>query len=129
MPATKFIKKLQDLNINTLVDVRSIPYSHRAKQFNRETLATLLAYANIEYLYRGKNLGGLEENVDFSETITEISTLSEKKKIALMCSEGNYKKCHRYIMLTPEFERKGIKIEHIVWSEENKITQQILFSG
>jgi len=123
-----FIKKLQENKIDILVDVRTKPYSSRVTQFNRETLSTELNRHEILYLYRGKNLGGLGENTNFNETIKELIALSKKKNIALMCSEGNYQKCHRYLMLMPEFESKGITVEHISWNTRKSGFQQKLFS-
>lgn len=127
-PIQKFIQKLKEYKIDIVVDARTTPYSHRAGQYNREIFARSLENAGIKYLYRGKNLGGLGKNVQFTETITEICNLSYKKRIVLMCSEGDYRKCHRYITLTPAFETRGKSIEHIMWDKDNKIIQQILFS-
>ena len=123
----KFLQKLRDYGIEILVDVRTIPYSSRAKQFNREFISKKLAEKNIEYLYRGKNLGGRGENIDFDATVDEIKTLASLRTTVLMCSEGVYKQCHRYTILTPLFEKKGLLVEHIEW-KENKVKQQSLFA-
>jgi uncharacterized protein (DUF488 family) len=123
-----FLKKLREHQIDILVDVRTIPYSHRAKQFNREILDKVLTTNKIKYLYRGKNLGGLGENIDYFETVDELSLLSKQKTIVLMCSEGEYKKCHRYTTLTPSFEKNGVLVEHILWKENGLNEQQSLFS-
>lgn len=108
-----FVNKLLDSKIDLLVDVRSIPYSKRATNFNREVLQQTLTKNSIDYLYRGKNLGGLYENVGFESAIEELVELSTKHNIVLMCSEGDYQKCHRYKALTPEFEKRGKTVTHL----------------
>lgn len=47
-----FIKLLQKNNINTVVDIRSTPYSKFASQFNRELLKQILKKKfNMLYFY------------------------------------------------------------------------------
>ncbi len=108
-----FIYKLKLHQVSILVDVRTIPYSGRARQFNKDNLALSLEKKGIKYAYRGKNLGGLGENIQFTETIEELISFLKEENIALMCSEGDYRKCHRYTTLTPEFESRGILVTHI----------------
>lgn len=54
----KFIRLLEDNSINTLVDVRSAPYSRYNPQFNKEILESSLSQRTIQYAYAGKYLGG-----------------------------------------------------------------------
>lgn len=112
-PINNFVSKLLTSKIDILVDVRSIPYSKRAISYNREALQGTLLTNNIDYLFRGKNLGGLYENVDFESTIDELVELSANHNIVLMCSEGDYQKCHRYKTLTPELEKRGKTVTHL----------------
>lgn len=114
-----FIKTLNQNKISILVDVRTYPRSNRARQFNQDSLSEKLSKVGIQYLYKGNNLGGLEENIDFDKTILEISQMATDKRIVLMCSEGNPKKCHRYSILTPAFKKQGLIVEHLI-SEKNK---------
>jgi uncharacterized protein (DUF488 family) len=53
----EFISILQSFNIQTLVDVRSLPGSRKFPQFNAENLKISLKENNIEYIYL-KDLGG-----------------------------------------------------------------------
>jgi uncharacterized protein (DUF488 family) len=43
--------------------------------------------------------------------------VKEGKKICVMCSESDPMKCHRYTILTPSFEAKGLKVEHILYEK------------
>jgi len=115
----EFIKTLKSNQIEVLIDVRTYPRSNRARQFNQDTLSKALHRVGIQYLYKGGNLGGLGENVAFEETIFAISQMATNQRVVLMCSEGNPKKCHRYSILTPAFQKQGLTVEHLV-SEKNK---------
>mgnify|MGYP000954955114 CR=1 FL=1 len=109
----RLIEKLMANGIERLVDVRSNPYSHWCPQFNREQLEYELAVNDINYDWRGNNLGGLGVNVDYDKTLQWVYNRAEYENIALMCSEGDYRKCHRYLTLAPALEQLGAEIAHI----------------
>src|SRR4030067_3261182 len=52
-----FISLLEQHKITALCDVRSVPYSSRNPQFNREVLKKVLQSHNIEYVFLGEELG------------------------------------------------------------------------
>ncbi len=106
-------EKLRSYGIDRVVDVRSRPYSRWCPQFNREALEYSFAEADINYDWRGRSLGGLLENKGYEEAIQWVFDRAEYENIALMCSEGNYLKCHRYSMLTPDLELLGAELVHI----------------
>lgn len=109
----RLIDKLMANGIERLVDVRSNPYSRWCPQFNREQLEYELAINDINYDWRGNNLGGLGVNVDYDKTLKWVYNRAEYENIALMCSEGDYRKCHRYLTLAPALEQLGAEIVHI----------------
>lgn len=111
----EFVARLHDFGVERLVDVRSKPYSRRYPQFNRDTLGYELAKHDINYDFRGNNLGGLGENVNYYETIRELTSLCQVECIALMCSEADYKKCHRYSLITPDLQARGVNVIHITY--------------
>lgn len=118
-----FLGKLKENKIGVLVDVRSLPVSRFCPHFNKNALRDTLARANIQYLYRGHNLGGLGENVDYEKTVDELVDMVKKgSRVAVMCSEGAYIKCHRYLTLTPSFEDRGLSVTHIEYEKELKRT-------
>lgn len=128
----KFISLLKDNNIDTIVDVRSIPYSKFASQFNRETLKNYLKENNIYYIYMGDLLGAryedrsllfddgkvnfkkVQETVPFQTGISRLEKgLSKGYKISLMCSEKEAFDCHRFVLISEFLARNGISIKHI----------------
>ena len=113
---SEFLQKLKENQIEILVDVRSYPRSRFQSQYNQKALADSLSDVGVFYIYRGKNLGGKEENIDYEETIDElVDIIVGGEKMCVMCSEGDYRKCHRSEMLEPSFREKGIEVVHIKW--------------
>jgi uncharacterized protein (DUF488 family) len=111
---SEFLKILQDSKIEVLVDIRSFPRSRFCPWFNEKRLSNALKDENITYLFKGKNLGGLKENIDYEETIDElVEMVKAGKQVCVMCSEKDYLKCHRYTMLQPSFEQRGLEVKHI----------------
>ncbi len=110
---SEFLQKLQHHNIDLVVDVRTYPRSRRYPHFNRKAMEQELSRHSIEYSFKGENLGGLGENVDYEETIDELADMSRDINLCLVCSEGRYQDCHRYTLLTPSFAERGVTIEHI----------------
>jgi uncharacterized protein (DUF488 family) len=114
--ADALVSLLSAASIDLLVDVRTSPYSRYNPQFGRENIARDLTAAGIEYSWRGKNLGGLGKNVNFAENLDDLVALAtDGRRLAVMCSEGPWQKCHRYEMLTPEFLARGADVWHLQW--------------
>lgn len=109
----KLRERLSLYDIVRVVDVRTKPYSRWCPQFNRHQLQQLLEANGIVYDWRGSNLGGLDDNVDYDSTLRWVYDLAEHGNIALMCSEADYRKCHRYTTLTPDLEALGAELVHI----------------
>lgn len=111
---SEFLKILKDNKIEILVDIRSFPRSRFCPNFNQKRLDQSLKEDNIQYLFRGNNLGGRGENIDYEETIDElVEMVKAGKQVCVMCSEKDYKKCHRYTILQPSFEQRGLSVKHI----------------
>ena len=113
-PLFEFIEKLQENKIEVLVDVRSHPQSRFCPQYNQKALSEELAKVGITYLFKGRNLGGKEENIDYEQTVDElVAMVKEGRVICVACSEADYKKCHRHEMLEPSFVQRGLSVRHI----------------
>jgi uncharacterized protein (DUF488 family) len=137
----KLVQLLQKYRIEVLVDVRSVPYSRCASQFNRESLAETLRESAIEYLYDGKHLGGLPEDprlyksnkttqdgeqststVDydkvaeqdwFQNAIERLIEIARERRTAIMCSEEDPERCHRYHLVGQTLLKMGVIVWHI----------------
>ncbi|MCX6692563.1 MAG: DUF488 domain-containing protein [Methanoregula sp.] len=131
-PIDLFIDNVRSARIDTIIDVRSSPYSRFNPQFNRENLEKLLKESAIGYLFMGDKIGGRYSNPNllfpdgtvnyrkvqdvekFQVGINELlSIISSGKKIALMCAEKEPERCHRFALISPVLQSMGISVVHI----------------
>ena len=103
MKLDEFLKILKGKKVDMLVDVRSVPFSKYVPYFNKEQLAEFLPKSNIDYVHMSI-LGGREHPKGFDEYMKTkefekgIYLLQEGingNVAAIMCSEIDYRKCHR----------------------------------
>lgn len=127
-----FIDLLRDYGITLVVDVRSQPYSRWMPQFNRETLQEDLKGAGIVYRFMGDALGGrpsdpamydpgqerpnykrIAEASGYQIGIDALINLASNAQSAIMCSEGDYRQCHRHLLITQTLLDRGVPVTHI----------------
>ena len=130
---------LQQYNINCIVDVRSVPASKFAPQFNEENLKYFLKSYNIQYLPFGDEFGArrtdcIDDNGQVNFEMAVLTPLFQQgverlKKglkrgfnIALMCSEADPLECHRFSLVSRYFYNQGIEVFHIL-RDANLATQ------
>ena len=58
MDREKFMDRMEQNEIQLVADVRSMPHSRHAPQFNQERLAQALGQRGIGYIHMGDELGG-----------------------------------------------------------------------
>lgn len=130
----EFISLLKAHQIETVIDIRSIPKSRHCPQFNQEALKRSLKNAQIGYRHR-KDLGGLRHTTkdsintgwinssfrgyaDYMQTpkfeaaLGKLETIAEKKRCALLCAEAVPWRCHRSLVADALTARKW-KVFHI----------------
>jgi uncharacterized protein (DUF488 family) len=131
-PIDRFIEILRHIGIDTIIDVRSTPYSRFNPHFNRENLEKSLRKKDVDYRFMGDRLGGrytdpgllfpdgtvnyrkVQETKFFKEGIGQlISIISSGKTIALMCAEKEPERCHRFALISPVLQAIGISVVHI----------------
>lgn len=135
-----FIKLLQKNNINTIVDVRSTPYSKFASQYNKDSIKQYLKENKICYIFMGDLLGAryedqnllfdngkvnfkkVQEIKSFQDGIARLEKgITKGYNISLMCSEKEAFDCHRFGLISEFLSKKDINIQHIY---PNKIVSQ-----
>ena len=127
-----FIDLLHQHEIDLVIDVRSQPYSRWADQFNREPLREALQAAGVAYRYRGDTLGGrpkdptfydpgerrpnyktMQTTPTYRQALDELTALAQDQRIAVMCSEGDHRQCHRHLLITQSLLQRGVRVRHI----------------
>ena len=134
-PIEEFISILHAYQIEMLVDVRSLPGSNKFPQFNKENLEISLPNEGISYkhlliLGGRRKVSKTSENTawhnasfrayaDYMETdafkegIKELKELAKHKKVAIMCSEVLWWRCHRS-MIADQLKSDGWIVMHIL---------------
>ncbi len=129
---------LKENEIELLADIRSHPVSKRRPQFNREDLARRLPDYGIEYRWLGQELGGFRDRRDpnsphtalrnprfrnyadhtaseeFAQGIEALIALARHKRVALMCAEVLWWRCHRSLVSDYLTACRGIEVTHIL---------------
>lgn len=158
-PFEEFVEMLKSFDIQEVVDIRSFPGSRKFPQYNKEILAITLPENGIEYTHL-RELGGRRkinkdsrftewrvlafrayadymETDEFKSGIVELEKMASEKRIAYMCSEAVWWRCHRS-MVSDYLKVRGWEVLHImaVGKEEEhpftgpaKVIDGILYYG
>lgn len=129
-----FISLLKKNDINTIVDVRSTPYSKFASQYNKEALKMYLNKQEICYIFMGDLLGAryedknllfdngrvnfkkVQKTTSFQKGIERLEDgINKGYNISLMCSEKEAFDCHRFGLISEYINKNldDIDIKHI----------------
>lgn len=128
--------------INTVVDVRSVPYSRFTPQFNKKKLERVFPDCDIEYRFAGEYLGGfpggkkpesraktdweaLAATDRFKRGIRRLKELAETRKIVLLCAEEDPHRCHRHHMISPALLKAGIRVIHLRHNGQKEAASEI----
>lgn len=115
----ELLNKLKENGITDLIDVRTYPTSKYNPQFKKANLEVSFANSDIKYHWRGRNLGGLQGNVLFDETIAKmLNASSNERKLCVMCSEAKPEDCHRSKTIEDSVNKQGGRMVHILWTEK-----------
>lgn len=119
------IRRLKQNRINVIVDVRSVPYSKHTPQYNADVLKKVLKQNQILYMDFSKEFGARREEKEvyvnnrvsfervmnlpiFGKGVERIKKGVESKyRIALMCTEKDPEKCHRFSLVARGIEKKA----------------------
>ena len=132
-PLGSFISVLKSNNILLLVDVRSLPFSNRYPEYNKDTLEKHLKENGIHYRNYANEFGARQNDrmyyckegyLDF-ETFSQsdaflggikklCKSMQENYTFALMCAEKDPIDCHRAILVSRSFSELGYRVIHLL---------------
>lgn len=125
-----FLDLLEQHQIDVLVDVRSRPRS-RWPHFNQQALCRSIEEVGHSYIWL-PGLGGMPDRAelrlpngeadfeairasdDYRSGLAEVISLAADGRVALMCSEGDPKACHRFSALAPDLIGQGLDVRHVL---------------
>lgn len=144
----ELIRLLEEHQIEVLADIRSFPSSTRFPHFNKDVLSRRLPQAGITYCWWGKVLGGYRKHgnpnsphtalrspgfrnyadhmgsQEFRMGIEKLLKLAEKKRVAIMCAERLWWRCHRAFVSDYLSACCGTEVIHIVDAGKNALHRQ-----
>ena len=130
-PIDHFVGLLRTHGVHLVADVRSMPRSRFAPQFNRAQLDASLRGAGIRYVFLGAELGGrpdddgfyddggrvrydlLAESDAFTRAIGQLIAETGPHRVAVMCAEENPESCHRRLLVGRVLLARGHRVTHI----------------
>jgi len=142
-PIGVFVELLQRHTIESVADVRTMPFSRYNPQFNRHALERDLHAAGIRYLFLGEELGGrpdgerfydqeghvlygrMAESPRFESGLSRLVERAETSREAVMCSEEDPAGCHRFLLITRVLLLRGIEIAHIRGDGSTQRTEDV----
>jgi uncharacterized protein (DUF488 family) len=130
----EFLSILKSFRMEVLIDIRTFPGSRRYPHFNKESLSTTLQQNGIEYVHmlalggrrkpladsvnvswRHPSFRGYADHMqtpEFIDAINDVQRLASQKRVAYMCSEAMWWKCHRSLV-SDYLKVKGWNVQHI----------------
>ena len=138
---TEFLELLERHSIESLVDVRSAPYSRYVTHFNRADLEYSVESHKIRYTYLGAELGGRPPGDEFYDEHDHvlyyrvaqapffrggIEKLIEEGAVyrtAFMCSEEDPTNCHRRLLIARVLMDEGVRVLHIRGDDSEQVEQ------
>ena len=134
-PIADFIAMLKSFHIQVLADIRSMPGSRKYPWFNQYALDASLKEAGIRYIHlpalggrrkprpdsvntawRSKSFMGYAdymETTEFKTGIEELERLATNERVAYMCSEAVWWRCHR-ALVSDYLKVRGWEVLHIM---------------
>lgn len=120
-PAERFLRLVRSHGIEVVAEVRRFPASRRNPQFNQPELREALAAVGVGYEPFGDELGGRRkprpgrsaspwrnpafrgyaeymETAEFATGLERLERLAADKRVAIMCAEGEWRRCHRRLI-------------------------------
>jgi uncharacterized protein (DUF488 family) len=123
---------LRNYGVDTVVDVRSQPFSRYSPHFNRAELAHSLGSSGFGYEFEGERLGGRpgdaryydgegyvrydlwSESVEFQAGLSRLLELAKSSSVALLCSEEDPARCHRHLLIARVLKDEGVAGDQIL---------------
>jgi uncharacterized protein (DUF488 family) len=131
----RFAALLRGAGVTQVADVRRWPRSRRWPHFDDDALAVELAPHGIAYAHLPE-LGGHREPVDgsandgwdapafngyadhlaseeFARGVERLLGLSRERVTAVMCAEGDWRRCHRQLLADVLVAVRGVEVAHL----------------
>jgi len=139
-----FLELLKVVDINCIVDIRSVPASTYNPQYNQNTFKKFLNNNNVTYLHFAEEFGARQTDFNLLDNEGKLDFVKFRKtkpfnhgvkrirqgiskgfRIALMCSESEPLDCHRFSMVSIGLENNGFEVRHILKDKSIKTNLEL----
>jgi uncharacterized protein (DUF488 family) len=127
----RFSQLLGQHDVTLVTDVRSVPYSRRNPDFNREQLGRALEARGLAYLFLGDEVGArprdpscyvngrvdyraLASSRGFRRGLERLMREAETQRVAVLCAEKEPLNCHRTLLIARELRTLDVDVAHIL---------------
>jgi uncharacterized protein (DUF488 family) len=130
-----FLDLVGGAGVELIADVRRYPGSRRQPHFERTALAAVLLEARINYRWLGESLGGRRKPLvdspngawespqfrgyadymasrEFASGLAELEDLGRHQRVAVMCAEAWWVRCHRRL-IADALVARGWRVLHL----------------
>jgi uncharacterized protein (DUF488 family) len=130
-----FVEVLRGAGVELIADVRRYPGSRRQPHFERSALAGVLLEVGLGYRWLGEALGGRRKprpdspnggwesdqfrgyadhmaSEEFSAGLAELEDLAREQRVAVMCAEAWWVRCHRRL-IADALTARGWRVLHL----------------
>jgi uncharacterized protein (DUF488 family) len=134
-PIERFLRLARKHGVEVVCDVRRFPASRRNPQFNADSLRDSLGAVGVAYEPFGEELGGRRkprpgrgaspwrnpafrgyaeymETAEFATGLERLERLAGERRVAVMCAEGDWRRCHRRL-ISDALASHGWRVIHI----------------
>jgi uncharacterized protein (DUF488 family) len=135
LAAEEFVAVAHNADVEAVVDIRRFPGSRRHPHFASDEMATWLPEHGLDYRWLS-SLGGRRKPVpdspnvglrneqfrayadymasdEFVVGLTELSVLAGSRRVAVMCAESVWWRCHRRLLADHLVLVEQIRVEHL----------------
>lgn len=134
-PLEEFVALLKSAAITAIADVRRFPGSRRYPQYNQQPLADSLRTAEIQYAalpelggrrrpqpnsphtaWRNASFRAYADYMgtdEFEDGAARLIALADTQRVALMCSEAVWWRCHR-ALIADYLKLRGYRVIHLL---------------
>jgi len=139
-----FLELLKIVEINCVIDIRSVPASTYNPQYNQDTFKNFLNNNNVAYLHFAREFGARQTDCNLFDNEGKLDFVKFRKtksfnqgirrirqginkgfRIALMCSESEPLDCHRFSMVSIGLEKDGFEVRHILKDKSIKTNLEL----
>jgi uncharacterized protein (DUF488 family) len=137
-PIERFLRLLEVARVEVIADVRRFPASRRNPQFTAAALRDSLRGGGVDYVPLGDSLGGRRgrpghgdrgaqrspagpfaayarhmDSEEFAAGLARLEELAGARRTALMCAEGDWRRCHRRL-IADALAGRGGRVLHLL---------------